>query len=43
MVTLFLISIIPKSGLVLCMEKSTAFGVVDCCRTVYALSHISGD
>lgn len=43
MVILFLISIIPKSGLVLCMEKSSVFEAVNCCWSVCTLSHISGD
>lgn len=39
---LFLISIIPKSGLVLGLEESSVFEVVNCCWTVYPVSHIPG-
>lgn len=39
---LFLISIIPKSGLVLWLEESSMFEVVNCCWTVYPVSHIPG-
>lgn len=34
---LFLIGIIPKSGLVLRMEASSVFDVVNCCRTAYSV------
>lgn len=40
-IVLFLISIIPKSVLVLYMEKSSVFEVVNCCWTL--CTHISGE